>query len=204
MSRLREAKMHAARRLMEQAAVDLAYEEGIGAVTVDRVCATAMMSRSTFFNYFPSLDQAIFGAPLSYDRELTARVLAQHSRDLVVAACLIVMESVRGQVDDELTRKRFALFIREPGTTNAVSWTSHESRQGLENVIADWLREHPESARLADADPETEARMTVGFSIALGDEVMRLVGDEGGELPFDVAHFRTVRERMARISLPDG
>jgi len=189
---------------MEQAAVDIAYEEGIGAVTVDRVCAAAMMSRSTFFNYFPSLDQALFGAPLSYDPELTARVLARYPHDLVIAASLIVMESVRGQVDDELTRKRFALFVREPGTTVAVSWASHESRQALEDVIADWLREHPESARLPNADAQTEARMTVGFSIALGDEVMRLVRDTGGEFPFDVAHFRTVRERMARISLPSG
>ena len=51
---LRQRKMLLTRRRMEQAAVDLAYEEGIASVTVDRICEIAMVSRSTFFNYFPS------------------------------------------------------------------------------------------------------------------------------------------------------
>ena len=75
---LRERKMRIARRTMEEAAVGLAYDDGVQAVTVDRVCAIAMVSRSTFFNYFPSLEHAIFGPALTYDLALTERILAAH------------------------------------------------------------------------------------------------------------------------------
>lgn len=69
-------------------------------------------------------------------------------------------------------------------------------------VIENWLDAHPASARLADADHATEARMIVNFSITLGDEVMRLVSEDGGDFPFDPAVFRTVRERMRALSVP--
>ncbi|WP_417505268.1 hypothetical protein [Microbacterium sp.] len=89
------------------------------------------------------------------------------------------MESVRGQGDDEILRKRFALFARELGTTTTVSWGAEASRAGLQDVIENWLDAHPASARLVDTDHATEARMIVNFSITLGDEVMRLVAEDG-------------------------
>ena len=196
---LRELKRRAARRAMENAAVDLAYDEGVRAVTVERVCAAAMVSRSTFFNYFTSLEQAIFGAALEYDPALTDRILARYPDDLVVAASVIVMESVRG-ADDEMTRRRLALFTREPGTTSAVSWASHESRERLIAVIAAWLDAHPERARLTDADHATEARLTVAFAIALGDEVQRDAREVDGDVRIDPETFRAARGRMAAIS----
>lgn len=196
---LRELKRRSARRAMENAAVDLAYDEGVRAVTVERVCAAAMVSRSTFFNYFTSLEQAIFGAALEYDPALTDRILARYPDDLVVAASVIVMESVRG-ADDEMTRRRLALFTREPGTTSAVSWASHESRERLIAVIAAWLDAHPERARLTDADHATEARLTVAFAIALGDEVQRDAREVDGDVRIDPEAFRAARRRMAAIS----
>ncbi|MCR2825589.1 TetR/AcrR family transcriptional regulator [Microbacterium sp. zg.Y909] len=199
---LRERKRRAAKRAMERAAVDIAYDEGVSAVTVDRVCEAAMVSRSTFFNYFSSLEQAIFGSPLSYDPELTEEILSQHPDDLVLAASLIVMESVRGQADDEVTRRRFALFAREPGTTSRVSWASHQSREGLIAVVAAWLDRHPERARLTDADHQTEARLTVAFSIMLGDEVQRFAREVDGVVLIEPETFRTARRRMAAISTP--
>jgi len=199
---LRERKRRASKRAMERAAVDIAYEEGVGAVTVERVCAAAMVSRSTFFNYFPSLEEAIFGSALAYDPELTERILDRHPDDLVLAASLIVMESVRGQADDEVTRRRFALFSREPGTTSRVSWSSHDSREGLVAVVADWLDRHPDRARLSDADHQTEARLTVAFSIMLGDEVQRFAREIDGVVQIDPETFRTARHRMAAISAP--
>ncbi len=44
--------------------------------------------------------------------------------------------------------------------------------------------------------------MIVNFSVTLGDEVMRLVGEGGADFPFDPAVFRTVRERMQALSVP--
>ncbi|MGM7668464.1 TetR/AcrR family transcriptional regulator [Microbacterium sp. A93] len=199
---LRERKMRTARRSMERAAVDLAYEEGVQAVTVDRVCEAAMVSRSTFFNYFSSLDQAIFGSALEYDPALTDRILTQHAHDLVVAASLIVMASVRGQAGDDLTRRRFALFVREPGVTSTVSWGSGVSRDRLVDVLAAWLDAHPEYARLDDTNHVAEARVTVGLAIALGDEVQRHAREVDGEFPIDLERIQVVRAQMAAISIP--
>lgn len=185
---------------MERAAVDLAYEEGVQAVTVERVCDAAMVSRSTFFNYFSSLGQAIFGAALEYDPEVTERILGEHSDDLVVAASLIVMESVRGQAEDDLTRRRFALFAREPGVASSVSWTSGTSRGRLVDVITAWLDAHPSDARLTDTDHVVEARLTVGLAIALGDEVQRHGGEE---FPIDPKLFKKIRAQIAEVSRLD-
>jgi AcrR family transcriptional regulator len=199
---LREIKMRAARRAMENAAVEIAYDEGIDAVTVDRICAAALVSRSTFFNYFASLDEAIFGSALVYDPESTEVILARHGADLVIAASLIVMDAVRGQADDAVTRRRFALFVREPGTTSAVSWASHESRERLVAVIESWLDRHPESARLSGAEHATEARLTVGLSIALGDEVLRHAREFEAEMPVELTALQAAQRRMAAIIAP--
>lgn len=200
---LRERKMRVARRAMERAAVDIAYDEGVQAVTVDRVCAAVPVSRSTFFNYFASLEEAIFGSALSYDSQVTDAILSRHPDDLVVAACLIVMDAVRGQSDDEVTRRRFALFAREPGTTSAVSWASHESRERLVAVIEAWLDGHPGQARLSHGGHAVEARQTVGLSIALGDEVLQDVREVDGEVSVDLATLRAARARMSAILARD-
>lgn len=199
---LRERKMRLTREQLEKAAVDIAYEEGVSAVTVDRVCAAAMVSRSTFFNYFPSLEQAIFGGPLEYDPALTSRILTEWSNDLVVAASLIVMESVRGQSDNPVTQRRVALFSREPGVTSAVSWASTTSRERLVSVIVDWLNEHPTNERLPGVPHETEARLTVGLSILMGDEVQRHVKVVDGELVIDPELFRAARRQLNAIVTP--
>ncbi|HOA85826.1 MAG TPA: TetR family transcriptional regulator [Microbacteriaceae bacterium] len=196
---LRQRKMLLTRRRMEQAAVDLAYEEGIASVTVDRICEIAMVSRSTFFNYFPSLDVAIFGEPLEYDPELTGRLLTKHASDLVIAASLIVTESVRGQTDDAVTRRRLALFAREPGTTTAVSWSSDLSRTRLITVIADWLDAHRERARLPEEDSATEARIIVAMSISLGDEAIREMHEVNGDVVIDLASYARARRRLAAV-----
>ncbi len=196
---LRERKVRMSRRRMEKAAVDLAYENGIRSVTVDQVCAAAGVSRSTFFNYFPSLEYAIFGAPLDYDPELTQRVLAGHGDDLVVAASLIVAESVRGQAGDDITRRRLALFVREPGTTTAVSWSSHVSRERLVSVIADWLDAHPELSRLPGAAAAEEARVIVAMSITVGDEGTRELREVDGDVLIDPEPYRRARRRLALL-----
>ncbi|WP_402843964.1 TetR/AcrR family transcriptional regulator [Microbacterium sp. GXS0129] len=187
---------------MEEAAVEIAYEEGVGAVTVDRICALAMVSRSTFFNYFASLDQAIFGSALEYEAAVTEPILRAHADDLVVAACLIVMTSVRGPADDEMTRRRFALFVREAGTASSVSWASHTSRERLVGVLESWLHANPEHARVPSVDAAEEARLTVELSIALGDEVQRYARETDGEYVIEPAIFRRIRERMAAIVRP--
>ncbi len=59
------------RAAVERIALDLALELGYDAVTVEMICDAALVSPSTFFNYFGSKERAVLGpepAPLEQDR----------------------------------------------------------------------------------------------------------------------------------------
>ncbi len=59
------------RAAVERIALDLALELGYDAVTVEMICDAALVSPSTFFNYFGSKERAVLGpepAPLEEDR----------------------------------------------------------------------------------------------------------------------------------------
>ncbi|WP_288467829.1 TetR/AcrR family transcriptional regulator, partial [uncultured Curtobacterium sp.] len=58
---LRERKRRATRFAIQQAALRIAIESGLAAVTVDEVSRRADVSPRTFFNYFPSKEQALLG-----------------------------------------------------------------------------------------------------------------------------------------------
>ena len=55
----REANKQATREALIRAAVDLAREYGVDQVTADMVAERVGVSRRTFFNYFPTLDQCL-------------------------------------------------------------------------------------------------------------------------------------------------
>lgn len=58
---LRERKRRATRLAIQQAALGIALEAGWPAVTVDEIARRADVSPRTFFNYFPSKEQALLG-----------------------------------------------------------------------------------------------------------------------------------------------
>lgn len=197
---LRERKKRVTEQAIEGAAVDIAYNEGIDAVTVDRVCDIAMVSRSTFFNYYTSREEAIFGRPLEFDQERTSAILAKNGAELVTAAHEIVFDAVRGDANNPITKRRLQLFLREPGTTTRVSWSSPTSRERLEKVLVDWLDAHPELASLATGDHAAEARLIVGLAVILGDEVMRHARESKGEVRINPTQLRTVLDNVARVA----
>jgi AcrR family transcriptional regulator len=58
---LRERKRAATRAAITAVARSLTAERGLGGYTVEEVCEQAQISRRTFFNYFPSKEDAIVG-----------------------------------------------------------------------------------------------------------------------------------------------
>lgn len=58
---LREAKKRITRQALIRAARDLIAERGLDAVTVEQICASAEVSRRTFFNYFDAKEDAALG-----------------------------------------------------------------------------------------------------------------------------------------------
>ena len=61
---LRARKKRATVNAIERAGVRLSLEKGFTNVTVQEICDAADISRSTFFNYMPSREAAIFGRPI--------------------------------------------------------------------------------------------------------------------------------------------
>lgn len=69
-----DRKKRATRADLRRAAVDLVEERGLGAVTVDEIAAAAGVSTRTFFNYFPSKEDAVVGWEPALLQEMVAHL----------------------------------------------------------------------------------------------------------------------------------
>jgi AcrR family transcriptional regulator len=74
---LRERKKADTRMAIEQAAVDIAWEQGYEAATAEAIAVKAQVSLRTFFNYFSSKDLAIVGPGLPHIEEERAYAILE-------------------------------------------------------------------------------------------------------------------------------
>jgi AcrR family transcriptional regulator len=104
------------RALIEQAAIRLFLTEGYEDVTVERIAAEAEVGRATFFRYFTSKSDLVFGAfDLTLDvlRDLLAAAPARAVASTVIANS--VVESTRQALTNPAWLDRFVLLDTSPG-----------------------------------------------------------------------------------------
>ncbi|MBT1678116.1 TetR/AcrR family transcriptional regulator [Curtobacterium aurantiacum] len=145
---LRERKRRATRRAIQQAALRIAIEDGLGAVTVDEISRRADVSPRTFFNYFPSKEQAILGddPQLSDDAALQAFVDGGPSGDLLADIGTLLVHSTRELIEERgLIEERQQVLRANPELFSRRMASMKEFQAELQTAV---------TRRLEGADPE--------------------------------------------------
>ncbi|NED84592.1 TetR family transcriptional regulator [Streptomyces sp. SID11233] len=153
---LRERKKRATRNALAEAAVRLAAEHGVENVTVEAISEAAGVSPRTFFNYFPSHDDAFV---------LIDEAVGERIRESVrlAPADRPPLDVVRDALTDELggfeQRKDFwalqaKVFQRSPHLIQRGLQAQVADQRALAAAIADWLDTGTGTGSAADAAPD--------------------------------------------------
>jgi AcrR family transcriptional regulator len=99
---LRERKRRATRLAIQQAALRIAIEDGLQAVTVDEISRRADVSPRTFFNYFPNKEGALLGddPTLPGGETLTAFVAGGPTGGLLADLGTLLVHSTRELIEE--------------------------------------------------------------------------------------------------------
>lgn len=136
---LRERKKRETHQALRAAATRLALAEGPDAVTVERIAEEAGVSARTFFNYFPSKEEALAGYDPQLAEHCVATAAGRPAAELPWLALRHALVALAMEITSskEEWRQRIALIQRHPQILAASlrDWASMES--ALVRVIAD-------------------------------------------------------------------
>ncbi|MGB3911369.1 MAG: TetR family transcriptional regulator [Pseudolysinimonas sp.] len=155
---LRERKRLATRHAIQSAALQVVREQGLEGATVDEIARIADISPRTFFNYFPSKEDAILGdAPTLAGNAKIDWFIADRGPVLRGLARVVVEGSTRLLSDPELLAERRALGKRYPQLGVRRMANVHRFEEELTDLVQRRLRsEHPQ---LSDAEAADRARL---------------------------------------------
>lgn len=157
---------------MHDAALRLALERGIEHVTVEEISAAANVSARTFFNYFPSKEQAVIGDVITFDSEQMTSIL--QSSDTVLEGLREVALGVAGYTESEREQvlMRWELLERHPALLPHMMFRIIEFERVLSAALAARTGNRPD-----DAYPQVGAALA---GTALRLSVRRWTKGHGG------------------------
>lgn len=164
------------RARVEEAALDLFTRRGFDDVTSDEVADAAGISRRTFFRYFPTKADAVWGDFAGHVARL-ARLLdgSPAGRPVLASICAAYTEvNDYPPAEQDLLRKRLRLILTEP----ALQAHSQLRYAAVDRVVADHV------ARRTGGSPSdllprlvatsTRAAATTAFEVWLADAAVSL------------------------------
>jgi AcrR family transcriptional regulator len=201
---LRERKRRATENAIEQAAVDLAHELGPAGVTVDAICQRADISRSTFFNYFPTREQAIFGRPWVITAgEQSEAILNTYATDLPLAVMHIAVAAIGGSnVNTTVDRARRELIAAHPELAHQAAAAMVAVEQQFTGIVADWLVRHPQFGRLGPENALAEAILVARVASTAAAVMIADWHDLDDDITLDPQRFSQIVQQLAFIATP--
>ncbi|MBD8079310.1 TetR/AcrR family transcriptional regulator [Cellulosimicrobium arenosum] len=165
---LRERKKRRRRDALVDAAQSLVLERGLDAVTVEDVCEAVGVSPRTFFNYFPSKDDAVLGLEdLVLTTDAAADFEAGGPTGVLLDDLARLVEDIIGQqaVSPERMHRALELVEREPRLiARHIAWID-EHRVELVALCVRRREAHPFTTA-----PELVALVALTMMRAVGEE----------------------------------
>ena len=147
--------MSEARSRLLKTATELFYAEGLHAVGIDRIIATAQVTRATLYRHFPSKDELVVAYLTQADEAIRAGVNAARAQD---ASPEDIVRTVGRSIADDIQRPGFrgCAFLNAaaeyPDPAHPVHQAVLKHRQWFLATITELLADTGES------DPEPAAR----------------------------------------------
>lgn len=202
-SDLRERKKRETESAIERAAVGLALELGHASVTVAAICERADVSRSTFFNYMPSREAAIFGRAVHHIEPAVAMAVLDASSD--VAPTLAVFRVIGAslgavEVNAELSAARNRLIAEQPDALPAIMSPFMALTADLTGVLAGWLALDEDRRRLPEIPVLREASLTVSVAVSAFISLVTDLAGSGGDVEASEQLFADAVARIGALT----
>ncbi|HET9070999.1 MAG TPA: TetR family transcriptional regulator [Acidimicrobiales bacterium] len=174
---VRDRKKRATRNALRRAARDLVGERGLHAVTAEEIAAVAGVSPRTFFNYFPTKEDAVIGYDPAKTAEMADRLRSRPAGESAFEALrATVLEMLPpSDVDPAEFLVRLQVVGADPHLV------AHQvARFGdLERALTDALAER----RGTEAELDTDAALVVACVLAAGRAALMAWCHTGGRDP---------------------
>jgi AcrR family transcriptional regulator len=111
---LRSRVRRAMRAEVAAAALELFITQGFDNTTVDQIAAAAGMSRSSFFRYFPTKEDAVLGDLAGYGQQILQALIERPATEPPWTALRMALEVIIDTNDVSRTRQASRMFISTP------------------------------------------------------------------------------------------
>jgi AcrR family transcriptional regulator len=198
---LRERKKRATVNAIERAGVRLALEKGFEKVSVMEICDEADISRSTFFNYMPTREAAIFGRPLRMvplDQAL-AILDEQAGKSLLAGIFHVSLVSIGGaEINPEVAAGRNRLGVEQPHCMHLMLAPMTTLTLELIGLVAIWLEADHGRRRLPEVSVVREASHVVTVA---GGALTALMAEMKGGADDSMLSIETLEELVREIEV---